>query len=203
VRGGPFRPLRPPKPSEPAPHAFFCTHNKQGENVKRFLSGLVIMLALAIVSSDEANAQCTVQITICSGNSHLAHSTGGSYGVGTGVHAACKICLKDEQETIPADCHECESLGTAADRAAYRAVIAAARRGDIIGVLGLAASAPTRVVFNSARNAVQIANCSGAAIVASLPISNAGQRFAAENLAPRAESSLPSWQSLPAVIDRY
>ena len=119
-------------------------------------------------------------------------------------HNDCRLCDGGGGDDYTL-CHfPCpESDDDEATRAAYAAVLSAAREGDVRGVLRLALAAGAgRVVFNAQRQAVQIYACQGG-VVASLPTRDFSLSVAAAGLLPSTPSvsitvSLPSAAELVA-----
>jgi hypothetical protein len=100
--------------------------------------------------------------------------------VGGQDHFECMDCVESGVPVEIGACHECASLETkSSQQVAYRALQRAGARGDVDAVLKLAATLPGKVIFNVARNAVQILSCSGSAVVGSLQIENKGQQLVA------------------------
>ncbi len=81
-------------------------------------------------------------------------------------HNNCQYCY-----STLGICHpSCEPDLDAAGKAAYSAIVAAARRGDTRKILKLAPAVPEFVRYNVARGAIQISSCDGKSVLASLPV---------------------------------
>jgi hypothetical protein len=155
------------------------------------MRALVALAILAVVSGAAAPTANYVPATDCgyvdfdcAGNGHrlvlFAENNKNFHGYcigpcdpyeGGGVcHPVCRDTFSDEPEL----------------EAGYLAMIAAANEGDVASILSHAARFPKHVGFNDERRAVQILNCDGTAVVASLPLRGDDALKVAETL-PDAE----------------
>ena len=117
------------------------------------------------------------------------HTTSGGNCVGTGTHTTCMICLANGDEVPPNWCHgACSEDLTAEMKPVFESILAAGRRGDISKILQLGVNPGARLLYNSARMAVQVTACDHKTIIASLPIRTADQL--------RLASALPNAGSL-------
>lgn len=107
-------------------------------------------------------------IFMCSGGAHIA--SGGEPAVRP-THGDCKICEGPQ----PADCHEyclATRAGSGGDGDnSYAAAVDAAKRNDSGALLLYALLEPEYAQFNAERSSVQLLDCQGNAVIASLPVS--------------------------------
>ena len=110
---------------------------------------------------------------------HVNVQLGGGYTAAY-LHATCIWCMGSEGVPVsPDQCHpECVEFASAGQRAAFKAAMLAANTGDVKGLLAAAARIPENVGYHAQREAIQIMGCYGE-IVASIPVGEAGLRFAA------------------------
>lgn len=128
---------------------------------------LTLALCLVVAPADSNAQQCTALIWGCSTEAHEA--TGSGTAIGKPSHSSCNICPGSVF-----NCHsECNPSFGGLSRAAYIGVLEAAARGEIETVLALAGYLGGQVRYNESRRAVQIFDCSGESVIASLPIASA------------------------------
>jgi hypothetical protein len=130
-----------------------------------------------------ARAQCNVTINSCMPEGHTANTGSGSFGVGLGLHGACALCLDGTTEQPAYVCHQCESLALSSEQqVAYRQLKRAGAVGDIDEVLRWGSKLPGKVLLNRSRNSLQIRDCNGTSVIASIPIATQAQLIAAQSL---------------------
>jgi hypothetical protein len=91
-----------------------------------------------------------------------------SFGDNKYPHSECYICVDDEGAVEPEMCHP-ECIPEEENAVEYRALLAAARAGDIEAVTRFLKTLPQSVSVNARRNSLQITGCEGT-IVANLLI---------------------------------
>ena len=151
-----------------------------GTAIVAFVAAFVAMTATSgkLLAQEDGSVlldcgSCSVGWDGC-GTGHI--TTSGGNCEGTGSHSSCKICLANGNEVPPNWCHgACSEDLTEEMKPVYQSILLAGRRGDISNILRLRVNPGGRIVFNSARMALQITACDHKTIIASLPIRTAEQ----------------------------
>lgn len=145
--------------------------------MKRILLASIVMLTIASVG----NAQGCSNPSGCATCAHTAPWT--YEGLMLGTHTDCRVC--PVQGCYAIDCHgPCQQTFGAAHREAYAQVLAAADQGNVAAVIAAAPWVHDFVRYNRNRRALQIIDCSGRKVIATLYVPSELLVSAARRLQP-------------------
>ena len=157
--------------------------------MRRRFSIIVAFVASAMLAGQAHGQSCGLVFFLqCAGGPYDHTLPSSPDGMWKFPHNDCALCVVDFSECHPS----CNA--TDADprtKAAYSAIIRAARNGDVAAVVGLASQAPGYVSLVPERAAVQVRNCTRTGIIANLPLRDFGILLSALRLSHRFEWSVP------------
>lgn len=102
-----------------------------------------------------------------------------------GTHSDCRVCSGEFISDCHPTCPDQFAFGDMA-RAAFRSILESANEGDVGTILALSHEVHGAVVYNANRGAVQILDCSGTHVMASLRVRDQALRLIAAQTLPSA-----------------
>jgi hypothetical protein len=151
------------------------------------------------VTPASAGAQCGFYYDCSAGGDHRLPATGLWMLY---PHDDCGVC-------IVGDCHppctlDDDFASNPSFKKAYKAIVEAASKGDVMRILQLAPKAAGYVLYNPERQSVQLRGCSVATVLASLPVRDDAIRRLASLLPNAAEvlglATLAPDRAKPAIV---
>ena len=130
------------------------------------LASLVLAGTAVLPTSGSAQSNCGY-FQQCSGGLHWLQTNFDDQS--KNAHFDCLLCSGEPAYPV---CHPVcrETFGDAGFKLRYEAVVAAADKGDVLGILSMAPALPGYVMWNAERGAIQIKSCAQTALIASLRV---------------------------------